>query len=158
MSPQLVVIPCGSRKLQERAPAAQLYTGAYFRACLRYAELRAPRVLILSALHGLVPLEAELEPYNLKMGAQGSAAECPRTLFWQAERLGVYLFKNVEVLGGQRYIAAARMVWPHAVAPIPSGLGIGRQLAWLRATRLQLEHDALRAEVMDMVDAVRLPR
>lgn len=74
----VVVIACGAKKLDRRAPAAELYTSANFRLHLRAAGALAAdlggRVLILSALHGLVDPAAELEPYNVKMGDAGSIA------------------------------------------------------------------------------------
>ncbi|MEW1642653.1 DUF6884 domain-containing protein [Streptomyces sp. NPDC091219] len=56
VKPELVVIPCGSRKLDHPARAADLYTGSYHRACRATAEaLRPDRLLILSARHvGLI--------------------------------------------------------------------------------------------------------
>lgn len=53
--PELVVIPCGSRKLGRRARAADLYVGSYHRACRRAADALGPdRQLILSARYGLL--------------------------------------------------------------------------------------------------------
>jgi hypothetical protein len=64
------VVPCGAGKLDRPASARQLYTGSQFRHILAAAEAAAEDghvVLILSALYGLVDLEAELEPYDLRM-------------------------------------------------------------------------------------------
>jgi uncharacterized protein DUF6884 len=72
----VVVIACGAAKLDRPAVAAELYTSANFRLHLRAARALAAelggRVLILSALHGLVDPAAELEPYDVKMGDSGS--------------------------------------------------------------------------------------
>jgi hypothetical protein len=71
------VVPCGAGKLDHAAPAAELYTGSMFlhtlQAAAAHAEAviadgRPARVLIFSALHGLVELDTVLEPYDLKMG------------------------------------------------------------------------------------------
>lgn len=68
----IVVIPCGAQKLDEPAPAGELYTSQHFqlvlRAARRVAEEQAGRVLILSARHGLVDPDAVLAPYDVKMG------------------------------------------------------------------------------------------
>ena len=57
--------PCGSRKLDHRAPAADLYTGSYHRACRKTADaLRPDRLLILSARYGLLDLDDIIEPYD----------------------------------------------------------------------------------------------
>jgi hypothetical protein len=91
------VIPCGGGKLDHAAPAAELYIGSMFRhalvnverlAAMDEDEGRGPaRVLILSALHGLVELDTVLEPYDLRMGAPGSVTA--ETLTAQALALGI---------------------------------------------------------------------
>lgn len=74
----IVVIACGAAKLDTTAPAGKLYTSEHFalmlRAARRVAEQQSGRVLILSALHGLVELDTELAPYDVKMGDAGSIA------------------------------------------------------------------------------------
>lgn len=76
------VIPCGGGKLDRAAPARDLYTGSLFRhalvnverlAAMDVDEGRGPaRVLILSALHGLVELDTVLEPYDQRMDKPGA--------------------------------------------------------------------------------------
>ncbi|MCX5134363.1 hypothetical protein OOK06_20005 [Streptomyces sp. NBC_00340] len=71
--PELVVIPCGSRKLDRRSPAGDLYVGSYHRACRRAAEALEPgRLLILSARYGLLDLDDVVEPYDTPHGAADS--------------------------------------------------------------------------------------
>ena len=66
------IIPCGKAKLDTAAPARDLYVGGMFRLALDTAEKEAAldggRVLILSALHGLLELDQVVEPYDVKMG------------------------------------------------------------------------------------------
>lgn len=78
------VIPCGAGKLDHAAPAKDLYTGSMFRQTYENVarlatEDRAAgrgagqvRILILSAKLGLIEVDQEIEPYELKMGAAGS--------------------------------------------------------------------------------------
>lgn len=78
----IFVVPCGGEKADAAAPAADLYTGSAFRHQFAAAVAEAEaterdldteaRVLILSALHGLVEPDAVLAPYDVKMGAAGS--------------------------------------------------------------------------------------
>jgi hypothetical protein len=124
----LVIVGCGAVKRDYPAPAAELYTGSYFRSCLSAARALAPdeRVLILSALHGLLPV-ADLAPvsaYNLRMGDPGAvtAAEVRA----QAEQLRL-LGRPVLALCSSRYADVCRLVWEDVSAPL-AGLGIGRQL------------------------------
>jgi hypothetical protein len=71
---KLVIIPCGGAKLTESAPAAELYIGSMFADTLRTARTMTSdeNIRILSAKHGLVKLDTILEPYDVKMGDNGS--------------------------------------------------------------------------------------
>jgi len=69
----LAVVPCSAAKLDDRAPAADLYVGSLTRSGLLAGEALqlagvVDRVLILSALHGLVELTDELDPYDVTFG------------------------------------------------------------------------------------------
>lgn len=74
MQQQLVIIPCGSAKLDHAAPAAELYTGSMFLDALRTARTITAdeNIRILSAKHGLVRLDHVLEPYEMKMSDKDS--------------------------------------------------------------------------------------
>jgi hypothetical protein len=90
------VIPCGGSKIAHAAPARDLYTGQMFRhaltnverlAALDEADGRAARILILSALHGLVELDTVLEPYDQRMDKAGAVSV--EVLAVQAETFGI---------------------------------------------------------------------
>jgi hypothetical protein len=133
---RVVVIPCGAAKLDRPAPAGELYTGSFHRACRKAADaLTRPEdtVLVLSALHGLVPLDRVLEPYELRMGQPSSVTG--DQLRAQAREIGVDRTAEVTVLAGSAYTAAARQVWPHAAAPLEGAGGMGYQLQRLKALR-----------------------
>lgn len=68
------IIPCGGAKLEGRHAARDLYTGQAFRMQLEaaLAEVDEAHVLILSAKHGLVTLDQQLDSYDVKMGDAGS--------------------------------------------------------------------------------------
>lgn len=132
-----VIIPCGGRKLDRRAPAVELYIGSYFRACLNYARARVvgddSRIYILSARHGLVTLRRELEPYNERLPRPELI---PFEFLSRVERQARELLlrgssEPIEIIGGRSYVHAATWAIPHATAPMPRGLGIGGQLHWL---------------------------
>lgn len=68
----LFVVPCGRNKLAHQAPARDLYNSAHFGYTLRQVEAKAARtsgsvVRILSALHGLVAADQQLDPYDVTM-------------------------------------------------------------------------------------------
>jgi hypothetical protein len=71
------IIPCGTEKATEPAAAADLYTSAHWRYVLDSVCVEAAVtpghcvVLILSAKHGLLPLDQVIAPYDLRMGDEG---------------------------------------------------------------------------------------
>lgn len=91
--PMVCVIPCGGEKLDHSAPARDLYTSSTFRLAwdAAMAEVKAydgdSRILILSALHGLIDPETIIDPYDVKMGDNGSVT--PETVTAQAVALGI---------------------------------------------------------------------
>lgn len=107
------VIPCGGQKLDRPAPARDLYVGQMFRhtlanverlAALDEAEGRGPaRVLILSALHGLVDLDQELAPYDQRMDQKGSVSA--EVLAAQALERGIDWGAQVYALLPKPYLA-----------------------------------------------------
>ncbi|MER6540051.1 DUF6884 domain-containing protein [Streptomyces sp900105755] len=132
--PQLVVIPCGSRKLGSPAPAADMYTGTYHRACRKAADtLRPGLLLILSARHGLLDLDDVIEPYDTPHGA--ADAVTARVLLEQATARDIVGLDPVVALGGARHAGLVRAVWPHARTPLADARGMGEQMARLVAIR-----------------------
>ncbi len=65
MKKRIVLISCVSQKLPQRAKVKDLYISTLFKFNLKYAEkLKPDDIFVLSAKHGLLPLEKEIEPYN----------------------------------------------------------------------------------------------
>ena len=67
------LVSCSSAKLDRAAPARELYTSTLFRLSLAYAEATCERVYVLSAMHGLVELHRELEPYDFTLRTRAGA-------------------------------------------------------------------------------------
>lgn len=66
-STRVALVSCSARKLDHAAPARELYTGDLFRLSMAWLEARDhvyPNVGILSAKHGLVMPDDEIEPYD----------------------------------------------------------------------------------------------
>lgn len=85
----LVLIPCGGAKLTHPAPAADLYTSSTFRMALDAARsIVRPYgggdecIRIVSAKHGLVRLDAIVDPYDVRM--TDADAVSPATIRAQA--------------------------------------------------------------------------
>jgi hypothetical protein len=133
--PRVIIVSCGGRKStsEQPVPAGQRYTGSYHLALRRAADTltrsgSTGRVLILSALHGLLTLHDLIAPYDLRMGDKGSVTG--EQLLQQAAGLDI-LGADVTVLGPRAYVEASRIVWPDLTDPLAGARGIGDQLAKL---------------------------
>ncbi|MFF0290755.1 DUF6884 domain-containing protein [Streptomyces sp. NPDC005262] len=132
--PELVVIPCGSRKLGRRARAADMYVGSYHRACRKTADaLQSDRLLILSARHGLLDLDDVIDPYDTPHGAADAVTD--QVLLQQATLRDIVRLDPVVALGGARHVSLVRTIWPHARAPLTGTRGMGEQMARLARLR-----------------------
>ncbi|PBC72379.1 hypothetical protein BX261_7252 [Streptomyces sp. 2321.6] len=129
----VIIVPCSGAKLTHRAAARDLYTGPYHVACRKAAEALTADgglVLVLSAKYGLVPLDEEIEPYDMTM--DDPEAITGAELQQQARAMGIHDAPQVTILAGAKYTARAQTVWPQAATPL-AGRGIGRQKARLAA-------------------------
>lgn len=61
------LVGCGKKKLSLRAPAHLLYQGSLFRKSYACALKFCDRVLILSALYGVLDPEKKIDPYDLSL-------------------------------------------------------------------------------------------
>ena len=104
------VIPCSARKAGRPMAARDLYAGQMTRHTLANAEAlaqidrdagRPARVLVLSALHGLIDPDQVIAPYDCKMGAPGSIT--PALLAGQAWKLGIRNGSDVYALLPRAY-------------------------------------------------------
>ncbi|MEB3121207.1 MAG: hypothetical protein VKL41_08280 [Snowella sp.] len=65
---QIILISCSSKKLNIKSRAEDLYSSTLFKKSLKYAKhLNPDNIYILSALHGLVDLKQEIEPYDITL-------------------------------------------------------------------------------------------
>jgi hypothetical protein len=121
-------------KQQVRSRAAELYTSTLFRLNLQYARQLTPdAIYILSAKHGLLPLDQEIEPYELtlnRMGVADRKAWAMRVL-GQLETRADLEQDHFIILAGARY---REYLLPHLRShEIPlEGLPFGMQLQELK--------------------------
>ncbi len=130
---RIVLISCASKKTPHKAKATDLYISPLFRLSLKYAfTLKPDHIYILSAKHGLVDLNEELDSYNETLVTKSNieirmwAENVIRQL-----RLRTDLEQDeIIFLAGEKY---RRHLLPYCKRyEIPmNGLGIGRQLQYL---------------------------
>lgn len=133
---KVVLISCVSRKRTRRCKARELYVSTLFKKNLQYAMKLAPhQIFILSAKHGLVELDDEIEPYDLTLNDLPTV-EIKRwansVLQQLAERTDLKQDQFI-FLAGTKY---RRYLIPHlAHVDVPlEGLRIGEQLRQLGRT------------------------
>ncbi|MEU7590628.1 DUF6884 domain-containing protein [Micromonospora sp. NPDC049230] len=126
---EVVIVPCGGKKLPTAAPAGELYVGSYHRACRRAAAARGGRLLILSAKYGLLDPATVIDPYDLTMGQPGSVTVA--TVRGQAALLGI-LDARVTVLAGKKYADVVTAIWPDADRPLNGTRGMFQQMGALK--------------------------
>lgn len=65
---RIVLISCVSKKLMYKAKVKDIYISPLFKKHMAYARKLTPdEILVLSAKHGMLELEQEIEPYNLTL-------------------------------------------------------------------------------------------
>ncbi|MFB6887613.1 DUF6884 domain-containing protein [Streptomyces noursei] len=135
-------------------PAGELYTGQYHRSLRSTAGALTDQALIFiaSALHGLVPLDRPLHPYNVTLG--DAKAVTASKVCRDTARLGLD-DADVLFLGGQDYAALLLPSVPHLHTPLVGGIGDQRgqckraredadvrEAWWKRTAALHDEHAA----------------
>ena len=146
--PRIALVGCSASKRAFSAPARDLYTGALFRYARAYAEACCDHWYILSARHGLVDPDTEIEPYDQSLaGMSGREREAwgdgvMRQMIGEWGRIervewvllaGVLYTRHLrgpltQAATGYRQDIQAK--WRPPVAPL-SRLGIGLQKQWL---------------------------
>lgn len=137
----VVIIPCGAEKVDAPAAARDLYVGNMFATALRTAQSDAfgldPIVYVLSAKHGLLRLDDEVAPYDVKMGGDGSVD--PATVCMQAAELDIDEADEVYTLLPRAYYEVAdralRPLGVYAQDVYEACPGIGYQRGALRCAR-----------------------
>lgn len=129
----IALIACGKGKLSCRAQAQRIYVGALFVKSLAYAGSFNPdAIYILSAKHGLLEREQEIDPYDMSLKTMTRLerkAWADRVYDQLKERSDLKRDRFV-ILAGKRYRDDLTNRMTHVELPL-AGLSIGRQLQFL---------------------------
>lgn len=142
----LALIACSAEKLTQLGPvpARELYQGDLFKKSVAWAELQGYTWAVLSAKHGLVEPDTELEPYDF------SIKDLSDTEAWQwmtqvtqqlktlLESAGITPSKQIKIvmLAGGAYCEAGTLIHRlrnvyQVETPLKGLGGIGQQKQWL---------------------------
>jgi hypothetical protein len=150
-APRIALVGCGSKKLDleegETAPAKDLYTSNYFRLKREYVETCCDRWRILSAKHGLLSPDEEIEAYDASLNPRSDSYigdyEAGKWAVQTAQSFRVYnsfqaAHARYVVLAGENYVVHIeeelkrghrKMSFPFRQNHLK---GIGDQQHWLR--------------------------
>lgn len=131
---QIVLISCAKRKAIGRAKARHMYISPLFRLMLQYAEaLRPAAVFILSAKHGLLEPDTEIDPYDCTLNSMSvsQVRDWAGTVIDQLRLKADLSNDKFVILASEKYRA---FLTPHLRSfEVPlKGLRIGEQLQWLK--------------------------
>jgi hypothetical protein len=132
---RIVLIQCASKKAKVKTKAEDLYISDLFRSSLLYAKrrLHPDHIFILSAKHGLLPLDKEVEPYDLTLKKMNAAKvkEWARTTAKQLSEHADLQGDHFIILAGERYRRYLLPYIPNHDIPMEK-LRIGEQLQRLK--------------------------
>ena len=147
MTKKIILIACVSKKGDRKVKAKDLYISQLFKSSLTYANRQKPdKIYILSALHHLLNLNDEIEPYNvtlsnvpkakrkagLKILTSSEKKEWGKKVAEQLSELTDLTNDEFIVLAGQEYIKPILNSIPNLINPL-EGLRQGERVKFLNA-------------------------
>jgi Family of unknown function (DUF6884) len=130
---KIVLISCVKKKRPRKAKAEHLYISPLFMGSLRYARnLKPDSIFILSAKHGLLELDREIEPYNSTLKdlpvvqVRAWADKVIEQLKQQADLQNDHFI----LLAGEKYRKFLRPHLKSVEVPL-QGMSFGKQLQYL---------------------------
>jgi hypothetical protein len=150
MSVKIGLVGCGAQKKQGKHQAQDLYTSTYFELKKQYAETVCDTWYILSAKHGVILPEKQIEDYDTTVKDMTE----DETREW-AEQVYQDLHSWTDELASEEYEGPHRIVWlagedyiqpvenlvmeddreefvPRSQLPFRQTNGIGEQMRWLK--------------------------
>jgi hypothetical protein len=138
MTPHVSIglVGCSGPKLEEPAPARQLYTSQLFRSALALAERRHDVVYVISAKHELVALDQVVAPYDLTMGdvAKEWRAIWGQRVWWSIQHRHPRVERAIYIYAGKDYARPIRRAGFNGATfhePL-ARMQVGQRLKWLR--------------------------
>jgi hypothetical protein len=147
---RIALIACSKAKLAHRAPAIALYTGDLFVKSVAWAQREGWDIFILSARHGLVAPDEELDPYEARV----PGVKSPLHKTWQGKVIDGWKSKvgrrlGCTVLAGSDYHKSLRnFLMIQVLEPVSyplEGMQIGEQKRFLKLKALGMSEVELQS-------------
>jgi hypothetical protein len=127
------LVSCGKGKFVGMHATRDLYTSTLFKESLKWAEARCDVVYVISDKHGLLPLDQQVEDYEVDLG---SFTKDERDEWGRRVRAALHLKAPVEVfiLAGELYVDALKLNrMPGVTVHTPlAGKKHGQRVQWLQ--------------------------
>ncbi len=146
MANKIILIACVSQKGDKKTKAKDVYISQLFKSSLAYAQqLKPNKIFILSALHHLLQLDTEIEPYDvtlssvpkhkrregLKILTVAEKKEWGKKVIEQLSKETDLQNDEFILLAGKQYIKTLTTSIRHYKNPL-LGLGQGKRLKFLK--------------------------
>jgi hypothetical protein len=136
----IALISCVSKKCSFRTKAENMYISILFTKTMKYTKdiLKADKIFILSAKHGLLPLDKEIDPYNVTL-INMRKEEKQR---W-AKMVVQQLRGECDISHDKFYVLAGKDYYEDLIPYLQNyeikmeGLKIGERIQWLNVQLLQ---------------------
>ncbi|MGL4987544.1 MAG: DUF6884 domain-containing protein [Treponemataceae bacterium] len=131
---KIVLISCVSKKKEYKTKAQELYGSTLFKYSLSYGRsLNPDKIFILSALHGLVELDQEIEPYNVTLTnlAKKERVQWGKKVIEQLKNHSDIKNDTFIILAGKLYSDPIEDYLENIEYPLV-GLKIGERLSFLK--------------------------
>ena len=129
-----ILISCASKKRSKKSKAKDLYISPLFKYNVQYAKsLNPDKIFILSAKYGLLDLNEEIEPYNTTLNKMNKfeRKEWSKKILSQLKKEINLEDSEIIFLEWKNYRENLIPFIKNYKIPL-EGLGIGRQLKWLK--------------------------
>lgn len=130
----IALISCVSKKRTTKSLAKDLYTSPLFRGAYQYAlKLKADKIFILSAKHGLLEENDLVEPYDetLNKKKKKEIQAWASLVIASLSQKTNLLEDEFVILAGEKYRKYLLSSLQHYTVPL-KGLSIGKQLAFYK--------------------------
>lgn len=131
----IVFISCVKKKQSHESKAKDMYISDFFKSQLKYAySLNPSRIFILSAKYGVVELEDTIQPYEKTLNNMtvSEREEWGKMVTAQLESKKINFNEKTIFLCGEKYRKNIIDLFSDVEIPL-CGMGIGKQLQWLKA-------------------------
>ena len=129
----IALIGCVKTKKPHPCKAIELYDSPLFKKSVDFAKKKnAAQIYILSAKHGLLPVDAVTSPYEETLNGKPDQhlKRWAYKVVQQADAAGIRRDEEILFLGGENYVKYLRMIYKNSYEPL-KGLPLGARLSFL---------------------------